>query len=247
MYTNTTLRPAIAMIELIFALVIMGIVLTSAPLLVAQASKSNTVALQQESIAIAAAHTNTLMTYAWDEQNTRANALTAILDTVNGDPLLDRNATNSQYRGTLTFPNARRRKFANTLRFAFPNLGIDSNTTTSGVANDIDDFIVLPQIVIPQSTVLNKAYEGEYIDTKIKLATAVSYGDDTTPNYDNTSGTFSFSNPSPLASTGTSNIKLITTTLTTETTAIELDKNIVMKAFMCNIGGAQPITAARNY
>jgi len=243
MYTYTTLRPAIAMIELIFALVIMGIVLTSAPLLVAQASKSNTVALQQESIAIAAAHTNTLMTYAWDEQNNRAFATTSILDTSAGDPLLGRNTTPplSIYRNTgLQFPIARIRRFNAALLPASP-LGIDSNASASGVSDDVDDFIVQVLELIPQSTIQNKTYEGDYIDTKIKLSTAVAYGVDTGPNYGNTSGTFSFSNPFSSTTTSTSNIKLITTQLTTTHTAEELQKNIKMQAFMCNIGGAQPI------
>lgn len=242
MYNYHTLRPGIAMIELIFALVVMGIVLTSAPLLVSQASKSNIVAFQQESIAIAAAHTNALMTYAWDEQNTRANRLTSILDTDNGDPLLDRNATNSLYRGSVSFPNARLRRFANTQTFASP-IGIDSNASASSVANDVDDFIVQEVILVPQTSALNKTFEGEYIDTKIKIKTRVSYGADTTPNYDNPSGNFSFSNPFNSLGSGTSNIKLITTLLETTESAEELkDKKINMQAFMCNIGGAQPIS-----
>jgi len=240
MYTYTTLRPAIAMIELIFALVVMGIVLTSAPLLISQASKSNTVALQQESIAIAAAHTNTLMTYAWDEQNNRSNALEKIIDTNTGDPLLGRITTASLYRNTsLQFPNARKRQFSGSILPASP-LGIDTNSTSSSISDDVDDFIVQVVELIPQSTTQNKAYEGEYIDTKIKISTAVSYGTDTTPNYDNASGIFAFSNPASLG-IGTSNIKLITTQLTTTQTAEELQKKIKMQAFMCNIGGARPI------
>jgi hypothetical protein len=241
MYRYTTLRPAIAMIELIFALVVMGIVLTSAPLLVSQASKSNTVALQQESIAIAAAHTNTLMTYAWDEQNNRPNAITAIIDTTAGDPLLARSTAPLYRNNSLAFPLARLRRFSNTILLASP-LGIDSNASASSVSDDVDDFIVQVVELIPQSTTQNKAYEGEYIDTKIKLTTAVSYGIDTAPNYDNVSGRFAFSNPFTSLATGTSNIKLITTQLTTTETTEELQKNIKMQAFMCNIGGAQPIS-----
>jgi len=241
MYTYATLRPAIAMIELIFALVIMGIVLTSAPLLVSQASKSNTVALQQESIAIAAAHTNTLMTYSWDEQNNRPNAITAIIDTDAGASLLARSTAPLYRNNGLKFPLARLRRFSNTIRLASP-LGIDSNASTSSVSDDVDDFIVQVVELIPQSTTQNKTFEGEYIDTKIKLTTAVSYGTDTIPKYGNPSGKFAFSNPFTPLGLGTSNIKLITTQLTTTQTAEELQKKIKMQAFMCNIGGAQPIS-----
>ncbi len=43
-------RPAIAMIELIFAIVIIGIVLMSVPQLISTAAKSGYVTIQQEAI-----------------------------------------------------------------------------------------------------------------------------------------------------------------------------------------------------
>ena len=58
----TTIRTkrGIAMIELIFALVIMGIVLLSAPILIQQSIKSGNVAIQQEAITAAATQTDVL-------------------------------------------------------------------------------------------------------------------------------------------------------------------------------------------
>ena len=64
-----TLRPAIAMIELIFALVIMAIVLMSAPMLISTATKSGYVAIQQEAINAAASQVNMIMGYHWDENS----------------------------------------------------------------------------------------------------------------------------------------------------------------------------------
>ena len=57
------LRPAIAMIELIFALVIMGIALMSAPMLITVSTQSIEVSLQQESLNEASSRVNMLLTY----------------------------------------------------------------------------------------------------------------------------------------------------------------------------------------
>ena len=65
-----SLRPAIAMIELIFALLIMGIVMMSAPMLISTASKSSAVSTQQEAINEAAAQLNMILGFHWDEQDT---------------------------------------------------------------------------------------------------------------------------------------------------------------------------------
>ncbi len=54
-------KSGIAMIELIFALVIMGIVLLPSPMLIQQSIKSSFVALQQESISEVATHTAILL------------------------------------------------------------------------------------------------------------------------------------------------------------------------------------------
>ena len=65
-------KKAIAMIELIFALVIIGIVLMSAPMLIQQSIKSSNVALQQEAIVAAASQTAIVLSMHWDENNTEA-------------------------------------------------------------------------------------------------------------------------------------------------------------------------------
>ena len=69
-------KRGIAMVELIFAIVIIGVVLLSAPMLIYQASQNNTVALQQEAIAAVAAHTRILLSKHWDEAD--ANLLGGI-------------------------------------------------------------------------------------------------------------------------------------------------------------------------
>ncbi len=57
------------MIELIFALLIMGIVLLSSPMLIQQSIKSNFIGIQQESISAISTHTAVLLTKHWDEKD----------------------------------------------------------------------------------------------------------------------------------------------------------------------------------
>jgi len=237
MYTLKTTRRAIAMIELIFAIVIMGIVLLSVPNLLLQSQKGSLVTLQQEAIAMAASHANALMTYAWDENNTD-NVATYINNklTVNAgnDLLQDINIS-----ALLLFPSARQRRFVTTAPIATA-----SSTLGKEGANfdDIDDYKGITRGIISViSGVANNAADiGEYIDVNISQATDVIYGNDTA-SYGSAAGVFSFSNPWGLvAPAGTSNIKLIETNLTTNAVATELEKNIKLRAFMCNIGTNRP-------
>jgi len=66
-YFLNTQRKAIAMIELIFAIVIMGIVLLGIPNLVNVSTSSGFTSLQQEAIATASSQINLIMTKNWDE------------------------------------------------------------------------------------------------------------------------------------------------------------------------------------
>ena len=215
-------RPAIAMIELIFAIVIMGIILLSAPMLITQSSKSNTVVFQQESISMLAAHTGALMTYFWDENNVMDNA---ILST-NGNTDLDGNNSRT------AIGNIAKGRNPSTLLNASIAMGIEVSTGT----NDVDDFNGTSKTLeLDVDSTESTINGGEYIDTNITIATALTYGRDDGP--DGSSLNITFSNPfTPYIRT--SNIKLIQTTLGTTAIATELQKNIVLHAFMCNIGGA---------
>lgn len=233
-------RKGIAMIELIFAIVVMGITLLSIPMLLTVSSKSNIVTFQQEAIAIAASHTNALMTYAWDEQNTDTLALYVqnILHT-NGATLLTEAG-----RPTFSYPAGRVRNFS-PAGFATTAIGTDTNLTLVDTLDDIDDFHAnTVGLIRPVATgVLNSADKGEYIDVNISISTQVRYGDDTA-SYDSGTGVFAFSDPMSSATMGnTTNIKLISTQLTSLSLSDELnDKEINLFAFMCNIGANNPKT-----
>ena len=204
-------RPAVAMIELIFAIVIMGFVLMSAPTLISTATKSGYVASQQEAINEAASQVNMILGYHWDENSADERFIDPILKVTSGNSDLDEVNTTNRRLGT---PPESYRTFARAdgAIFNASSLGSDS-----GDRDDVDDFSGESRLVkIEDST-------ADYIEKgTIKMTTTIHYTQDSSP----------FTN-----SSGTTNIKSITTTLTSESGLGELDKTITLKAFSCNIGG----------
>jgi hypothetical protein len=226
-------RPAIAMIELIFALVIMGIVLLSAPMLVSQATKSSFLAFQQESIAIVSAHANALMTYAWDEQNTlsQVNFVNTILQ-VSNNADSELNATNRIQPGKRSFNTA------NPLAVATVTLGTDLLGINESY-DDIDDFTDSNQSLTLAATGTVTVDEGDYIDQNITLSTNVRYMTDNAA-YATVTGAVVFNIPKTFVAT-TTNIKYFTVSLTSNASSEELNKKeISLHGFVCNIGAAQP-------
>jgi len=197
-------RKAIAMIELIFAIVIMGITLMSIPMVVNQASQSTNTTLQQEAIAAAASDMSLILSRAWDESNTDNSERATILTTTSGTfTQSDRNNTQSR---TYTTSNGSI---------------LSASTIGNAEGGDIDDVDDTDGMDIP---LVGMGGE-DLIDKVISIHTTVSYLSDT-----------SIATYSPSAGSATSNIKGISILLTTTNPAAELDKNITLNAFSCNIG-----------
>ena len=226
-----TLRPAIAMIELIFAIVVMGIVLMTAPMLISTAAKSGYVATQQEGIHEAASRISMIMGYYWDENNTlSSNAENVILTTDSTVPDLNGTLINGILIRRIGTPKESKRAFVgdmgnNYTATASASLGSDSDT------DDIDDFngnVNLTEI---------NASTADYIEkgADINIATSVEYISDVPSAGAYNSNTLSF-NPN-FTATGSSHIKRITATLTSTSGVDELNKTIILHAFSCNIGG----------
>ncbi|MCF6244247.1 MAG: type II secretion system protein [Sulfurovum sp.] len=229
-------RPAIAMIELIFAIVIMGIVMMSAPMLISTASKSGYVALQQEGINEAASRINMIMGYAWDENNTNDTYIPPILHVTHGASDLNVSDNNTSRRtGT---PEESQRTYIlsdlnNSNLFATPPASLGKDGNASEIEDDMDDFIgniSLTEVATASIDYIEKA--------SININTNVSYIKDnptgTATNYN--AKTISFE-PFRAESTGSTNIKFINVTLTSSAGVDELNKTIVLKAFSSNIGG----------
>ena len=235
------------MIELIFALVIIGIVLLSAPMLIQQSSQSNSVALQQEAIAAVASHTSILLTKHWDEidANISSSSVSPILMTSVGDNIFS--FTNNRSRAGID-DNI-------TGRLTLVQVGVDNNISILNAStvlgqegndfDDIDDYhnttLGLTLYDISQDTT---ASVGDYVDLNLTMTTLIQYIDDSPATFAQISSTTNIQNNyniainSPIG--GTSNIKFVNVQLRTVNPALtntnELNKSILLQAFSCNIG-----------
>ena len=130
------MRKGIAMIELIFAIVIMGIVLMSAPMLISTASSSGYASMQQEGINEAASQINIILGYAWDESNTVDSRSAVILGTA-GDSDLNELTTTGRRAGT---PLTSFRTFIDDNASTWNASAIGGDGTADNEKDDMDDF-----------------------------------------------------------------------------------------------------------
>jgi len=239
MYIHLKAHKGVAMIELIFAIVVMAIVLMSAPNLIAQAGKSAYISLQQESVNAAASHINVILTKEWDQQNADKRIDSRLLVVTSGDSSLNEKGTTNLRAGT---PTTSYRKFVTrtgsslsaSLSTTFGETG-DNGVSGASPFDDIDDYNT-HTASLKQVADSNK-YNTNYKDLNITMYTKVSYVSDTLSSGSYTSDqTITFDNPFSTPSSGSTNIKAVSVTLTTNRTEEELDKNITLSAFMCNIG-----------
>ncbi len=225
-------RPAIAMIELIFAIVIMGIVLMSAPMLMSTAAKSGYAAIQQEGINEAASQVNMIMGYNWDKNDANEDYLPPILGVSSGDSDLDKITTTGRRLGT---PNESYRAFIRSDGQDDLNASaLGSADGSDTVEDDIDDF--------DGDTSLQEIEDAGLVDyvednTTIRINTTVRYIDDSTTTGSTITFDPDFTSAGSTASTASTNIKRITVTLTSVGAPAELTKEIILHAFSCNIGG----------
>ena len=229
-------RPAIAMIELIFALVIMGIVMMSAPMLMNTAAKSGFVAIQQEGINEAATKINMIMGYHWDEASSDELFLDPILRVTSGDSALNSADVNaSRRKGT---PNESYRSFVRSDGTDDLNASLTAtfgNLADAGDAfeDDIDDFDGSASLFDT-----GEASTSDYVEdnTTIRINTSISYNSDALDSGDYNQSSIVY-HPFSAAPGATTNIKSIITTLTSSSGLDELDKTIILRAFSSNIGG----------
>ena len=232
-------RPAIAMIELIFALVVIGLVMTAAPRLISVATKSSFVAVQQEAINEAASQLNMLLSYHWDENSADEDFLDPIL--ITDSPVTDLAELN-----TTANPNTGRRlgtpkeSYRTFIREDGKRLKASAKTTFGGAddgvneKDDIDDFhnTTTNLVLIPESTLVTDNVE----KTTIDINTSVDYSLDDTVEGGYNHSTITY-NPFNSSSGTITNIKSITSVLTSTSGSSELNtKKITLRAFSCNIG-----------
>ena len=247
-------RKAIALIELIFAIVVIAITLLSVPNLISQTTKASNQAITQEAISNAGAYSSVIMSSFWDE---------ACVDPIRGNPVLvvDKNTsglTEKEVNSTLPVgggalptpptniavglglrpgsPQSSFRRFvpdiAGNRYTATPptNLGLEP---TDLEPNDVDDFNNKESNLTLETQ--TSAKSGDYKDITIKIKTEVAYIDDTpNPSFDNV--VISYNNPFNNELNISTNIKKITLTLTSDN---DKNKKVVLKSFSCNIGSGK--------
>ena len=229
---NNIMRRGIAMIELIFAIVVMGIVMMSAPMLISTAAKSGYATIQQEGINEVASQINIILGYAWDESNTDDSRPPVILLT-EGDSDLNAVGITGRRAGT---PSDSPRTFLD-------SNGSDWNASTvfdDGDMDDMDDFNDNTSLREINDTAV-QVTTADYTEKKddISISRSIGYINDNAsagtyldPGADNKI-TFDL-NTTTIAVT--SNIKKISVTLTSTSGVDELNKTITLHAFSCNIG-----------
>jgi type II secretory pathway pseudopilin PulG len=227
-------KKGIAMIELIFALVIIGIVLMSAPMLIQQSIKSSNVALQQEAISAAASQVSIILSMNWDENNSNLPAGVS--------PILETNRTSYSF---VTAPlglidvASRNSKDTNTTLIPTPiaNFGSnkDKNETTYTDFDDVDDYHNSNFGLMVFNNEDVTADVGEYVDVNLTMNTQINYADDTVTLQKDIQDNDIADINNTSARTVT-NIKFIQLHLTSNSGIDELNKSIIMNAFSCNIG-----------
>lgn len=201
------LRSAMSMLELVFAIVIMGIAVMSLPLILTQVQTNNAFAMQQEAILAAKTKIGDILTYEWDDNSYDATAQRSFVLNTNGNALLSCNATTLRRIGHV---NADYRRKCSTLNAT----GIVTSNST-----DIDQFNNQPTTI---SATIEGAGTLDYVFTALTLTPTITYISDAQLN------NFTF-NPNTVSANPT-NIKTISVQVT------GASQTITLRAFSCNVG-----------
>lgn len=215
------IRKGTSLIELVIAIVVMGIGVMSLPLILTQTQNNNALALQQEAILATKAKLGFISSYPWDENSWDNDANTfRVLDTTSYTSSDDEFDTNNTIRrvGHIAQDN-RRRLFNLTATNRIPS-SIGKEGTDF---NDTDDF----NDASADENITVTAADLDYI-FQLNLNPSVSYISDST---DYTSQNITFTFDANTSTTNETNIKMITVT-TTDTSGV----NIILRTFASNIG-----------
>jgi hypothetical protein len=246
---NVKSKRAIAMIELIFSLVIMGIVLLSTPMLIQQSIRSGNVALQQEAIAAAATQTGVILSANWDEKNTKLGpGSSPILNTnrVVIPDLLNFNGGNlpglRDVSGRVSLVSGAPLTPSTILGPDINLTSADNNESDFTTYDDVDDYHNSTLGTTTYSTQNSSADTGDYVDVNLSMQTTISYVEDRPAGLpavlNNTTINMGGALQTPIAVP--TNIKMIQVHLTSNSGIDELNKSIILHAFSCNIGTFQP-------
>jgi hypothetical protein len=230
-------KTAVAMIELIFAIVIIGIVLLSTPMLIQQSVNSGFVALQQESISAISSHTAILLSKFWDEGDANNTAGVAPIITLNNPQ------PNSPFNlgGILSIDALGRTSAIGGVTLLASPIGRDFNETSPDLYDDIDDYDGTNLNLTIFNNETTTTDKGDYVDQNITISTRVTFANDRPDGLNSLTGTVInagntiYQNPN-ISPPNDSNIKFVRVNLSTLNPIKELEKNITLNAFSCNLG-----------
>lgn len=217
------MRKAASMLELVIAIVVMGIAVMSLPLILTQSQNANAVALQQEVILATKTKLGYILSYEWDANSYDANAsVSRVLDTNGSTSANAAFDTNSTHRIGHVIADNRRRLWDN---ITTPTTQANFNLGNPAVPLDIDDFNNRSE----QTTVV--AADMDYI-FNLELNSTVQYISDapSAGTYNNQDINFSFN--AARAPANPTNIKMITV----RTRDTSNNVNVVLRSFASNIG-----------
>lgn len=245
-------RKAVAMIELIFAIVVMGIAMLAIPMITVQSAKGVESAMMQESISQVASNINIALGKYWDEVNTVAGNESEILITdsdnfatraglVQGDA----DNPNDNYNGRRTENQAGIPHASNSGAGT-----IDEDPDGNDDISDLDNQTII--LSVYNNAQKNESYQGDYIDKSISMTSTVTFAPDSVTVVGNKL-TYNFDPDSLNTPPGSSNIKRVNVLLSTTNTAqvsnngqLNNIKQIQLNGFSCNIGAATPRSVGKS-
>lgn len=225
-------RYAFTMIELIFALVIMGIVFLTLPRILIEDSSNVEQNIMQEAIFASSAKIGQILTFHWDENSPDpTTTLTAanVVGTPNGDPELDRVAGTDFRLGHIVQPLHRRMTSITAERNAttIVGLGVDDVIDDPDDIDDFDGGVNLDLITGTSVSSYKKAY---------RVTTDVSYVSDAA-DYTQSTINYTFDVGSAATVTSDRNVKMIElSTDQNNSGGWSVQPILVLRAFSANIG-----------
>lgn len=223
------MRKAASMIELVVAIVVMGIAVMTLPLLLLKTQSNNAYTLQQEIILAARTKMGDMLTYRWDEHSLINNKIFILL--TEGDSELNATSQSEYIRRIGNVKGDKRRRFSPDLNSSTSVANLGPDPLGSNNLDDIDDFndnnSTFEPVPILQSTSL------DYHFTKFNLKTTVVYVSDSA-NYNASNLNFTFETNT---SGTTTNIKMLELNVTDPDNTSVIP--FIVRSYSCNIGESE--------
>ena len=224
------MRKAVSLIELIIAIVVMGIAVMSLPLILTQTQSNNALALQQEAILSTKAKIGFISSYPWDQNSwDGTGSIFRVLDTTDSpsaDNAFDVNTTTDIRRIGHIQTDKRRRLWD----VGNANRAPNNEVTAAPKEDDIDDFNnhTDNNITIADPTQM------DYIFALTMTPEIVYLRDTAIGGYNGTTVQFDFDATNTETNTSKpTNIKMITVRTVSQ---VGNDVNVSLRSFASNIG-----------